>query len=63
MKLIYRVKFRAWGITFGTTSGEVDLNTVLPIVASHLLASHISEDGDTLNLVNERGVYIAIVLD
>lgn len=60
MKLVYRVKFRAWGITFGERYGEADLNTKLPVHVLHALASFLSEDGDFITLVNDRGVYIGI---
>jgi hypothetical protein len=64
MKLIYRVKFRAWGITFGTTSGEVDLADKIPNVhALTGIAAYLDEFDHEAVLVNERGVYIAIVMD
>jgi hypothetical protein len=67
MKLVYHVKFRAnFGLfkaTLGTVYGEVDLRDYLSPAALHALAAHISEDGDFVTLVNERGVYIALNLE
>lgn len=60
MKLVYRFKFRAWGITFGERYGEVDLSKQFPDYALYALAAHIKEEGEFISLVNERGVYIGI---
>lgn len=64
MKLIYRVKFRVFGVTIGTTSGEVDLEKKLPNVhALTGIAAYLDEFDNEAVLVNERGVYISIVLE
>jgi len=64
MKLVYRVKFRAWGITFGTTYGEAKLAGLLPASALTALEIWFSANGeDFITLVNERGVYIALNLE
>lgn len=67
MKLVYHVKFRAnFGLfkaTLGSVEGTVDLQDYLSPAALHALAAHISEDGDFITLVNERGVYIAFNLE
>jgi len=64
MKLIYQVKFRAWGITFGTTSGESPVGEGFRSLAVlGAISQYLKEMGGTAVLVNERGVYIAIVLE
>jgi hypothetical protein len=56
MKLVYCVKFRAWGITFREIHGEVDLWDYVKPVTPALPVKLVQ-------LVNERGVYIAFKLD
>ena len=65
MKLVYRVKFRAWGITFREIQGEVDLaKKILNVDVLTAIAGYIKEKGhSSQTLVGERGVYIGIVLD
>lgn len=61
MKLIYRIKFRAFGITFGSQSGEVSLAS--KIKSDYVLtaiAEYITTGMDFV-LVNDRGVYIAVL--
>jgi hypothetical protein len=62
MKLVYHIKFRAFGITFGTQSGEVDLRTQLSPALFNGLADYIGERGYFMILVQDRGVYIGIEL-
>jgi hypothetical protein len=51
--LHYSVKFRAFGITFGSTSGSVDLGHYLPVQLDSLAT------GSTV-LVDERGVRLVL---
>ena len=64
MKLIYRVKFRAFGITLGTTSGESPLGMGFRSFAVlGAISQYLKEMKGEAVLVNERGVYISIVMD
>ena len=69
MKLNYSVKFRAFGVTFGTTSGSVDITWVLERISSFVrdtaqfglsvefLKSQLNLP---VTLVDERGVKITL---
>jgi hypothetical protein len=64
MKLIYRVKFRAFGITLGTTSGEAPVGEGFRSFAVlTAISQYLKEMKGEAVLVNERGVYIAIVME